>query len=516
MATPAIDAVRAQVFAHLLAPNASAYRAVLGAFVRAKDGFRLHLRPDDVAGELAAGGEPPLSAEQLQSLLEQLVTWGNLLATADNAEVRTVEDFYRARFLYQLSRAGEAAEAALVLFHERLFAPGQLQTTALNDIRAFLAELELTVAQSAPDVARLHQTLCQLFSRFDGLAEQARTFLGSLQRSIDLQASGVDDFLAYKEHLISYVERFLHELTVASGDIVARIESLRGCHIEQHLLLAADRELADQLRRDDDARAALRTRWQRRWRGLEEWFIGRDGPAQAQLLRARTRAAIPALLCALGNLHDKRSQRSDRLADLRTLARWFATSSSDDDARRLFHAAFLLAPTRHLMIDEPTLRRRAEQPVPSTTSWLDDEPLLIHPRLRANGRLPSTGHKAVVLDNTLLKARMRERMAQEAAQLLAARRLIATGRARRLRDFVVDHEGAFDLLLDCLGAALARRTDPCATIRCSSADGSLVIIAEPIPEAPCVTVRTSRGELSGPDLLLTISESWSLTEEQVA
>lgn len=512
----AVDPRAAHVFAHLQAPNVDAYRAVLEAFVRAKEGFRLHLRPDDLAAELArASSRLVIEQDHLPPLLEQLVEWGNLVATADNADVRTVEDFYRARFLYQLSRAGEAAEAALAVFRERLETPGQLQTSALKDIRDFLGELEHELASETPDTACVHQTLSQLFSRFDGLAEQARSFLGSLQRSIDLQASGVDDFLAYKEHLVGYVERFLRELTASSGDIIERLSRVGARGIEHQLLLVADRELGDHLRQDDGARAAVRERWHRRWQGLEGWFIGRDGPAQAQLLRSRTRAAIPALLQALGNLHDKRAQRSDRVADLRTLARWFA-SGSDEDAHRLFHAAFLLAPTRHLMVDEATLRARAEEPVAPSTSWLDAEPLRIHPRLRTTGRLQAPGQRAVVLDHRLSKARLRERMAREAAQMQAARQLIASGGARRLGEFVLADDGAFDLFLECLGAALARRTDPRATIRCTSADGSLLIVAEPLPGAPWVCLRTGRGELLGPDMLLTISESWALSRENVA
>nr|WP_255310930.1 DUF2397 family protein [Streptomyces viridosporus] len=39
--------------------------------------------------------------------------WGNLRAGPDHARVTAVEDFYRGRLIYRLTRAGEAAEAAL-------------------------------------------------------------------------------------------------------------------------------------------------------------------------------------------------------------------------------------------------------------------------------------------------------------------------------------------------------------------------------------------------------------------
>lgn len=498
-----------RVFAHLSAPNAAAYRAVLAVFIEAKERFRLHLRPDDILSEL-----PQISdGVELDALLTYLVDHGNLVATADTADVRTVDDFYRARFLYQLSRAGEAAEDAMALFHARLEAPGELQTQALADIRTHLGALEELLTSSPEDVARVHQTVTLIFARFAGLAEQARSFIGSLQRSLDLQAAPVEDFLGYKQHLIGYLERFLLELAVTSGDVVARLERLETAGIETALHSAADRDVADQIRQDEVARAAARTRWRRRWHGLRGWFIGDGAPSQAQLLRARTRTAIPALLHALDRLHDRRLKRSDRVADFRTLARWFALSPDDSYAHSLWHAAFLLAPCRHLTVDDATLAARAASPVPPTTSWLDDAPMLIHPRLRSSGRLHLPGRRPVVLDHGLAKVELRRRLAVEAEQLSRARQLIASGQARRLSEFATLPDDAFGVMLDCLGAALARRSDPHGTVRCTSGDGSLTIVCEPLPEAPEAAVTTDSGVFRGPDMLLTISESWASGEQ---
>jgi len=60
-------------------------------------------------------------------MLQQLMAWGNLEAHPDTAEVLTVDDFWRVRNLYQMSPAGEAAEAALAVFEQSLRQPGELQ-----------------------------------------------------------------------------------------------------------------------------------------------------------------------------------------------------------------------------------------------------------------------------------------------------------------------------------------------------------------------------------------------------
>src|SRR5258708_8360332 len=67
-------------------------------------------------------------------MLEELMAGGNLEGHPDTAEVLTVDDFWRVRNLYQMSPAGEAAEAALAVFGPSLRQPGELQAAALDDI----------------------------------------------------------------------------------------------------------------------------------------------------------------------------------------------------------------------------------------------------------------------------------------------------------------------------------------------------------------------------------------------
>ncbi len=149
------DGGRLEAFSYLTADKADAYRAVMRIFLDAKERFLLHLRPTDVQDALEAGVE----LDGVQPLLTQLVEWGNLRADPDTAEVATVEEFYRARFLYQLTSEGEAAERAVARFEELLVTPGELQTTALADIGGLLRELLLLARADDLDDARVHLTL---------------------------------------------------------------------------------------------------------------------------------------------------------------------------------------------------------------------------------------------------------------------------------------------------------------------------------------------------------------------
>jgi uncharacterized protein (TIGR02677 family) len=101
-------------------------------FVAAKRRFVVHLRSEDLVETLAKEG--PTDEKAIADAIAKLEEWGNLRADPDTSRVTGVEDFYRARFLYQLTHAGEAAERSLAVVDEQLGRRGALQPVALEDI----------------------------------------------------------------------------------------------------------------------------------------------------------------------------------------------------------------------------------------------------------------------------------------------------------------------------------------------------------------------------------------------
>ncbi|MCI0386112.1 TIGR02677 family protein, partial [Streptomyces sp. CNQ085] len=382
-------------FAHLTVPNAALYRQVMRTFAAAKERFAVHLRPEDVQAALEPGpGEQPADLDTVVKALDSLVEWGNLRADPDTARVTAVEDFYRKRFIYQLTRAGEAAETALGTYDEELGRRGELQAVALHDIVTQLRALLVIAAEDEPDRAKAYLTLSTLTARFADLAENARAFMGSLQRTIDLHDVEVEAFLAYKDRLIDYLKRFIQDLITLGGLIAALIGELEEYdRIRPLLRLAAAREAADAAPEEaEHAERAAYRRWRERWSGLTDWFVsGQERESQARLLRGRALGAIPQLLAVVRRLNERRAGRSDRSADFRALARWFAEAPDDAARHRLWRAAFGLHSSRHLTVDADTLAARAADPVPPTTAWAGTEPLRVSPQLRRTGSYERRG-----------------------------------------------------------------------------------------------------------------------------
>lgn len=445
-----------------------------------------------------------LDADGVSTALQQLRDWGNLDDTPDNSDASSIEEFYQRRRLYQLSAAGEAAEEALAVFDEFLHRPGELQTTALQDISQLLEALLPRLADTPLDDAKIHQLITSLVDRFEQLTGRAQSFMRGLQSTVELHGISVEAFLAYKEKLIEYLEKFIGELVVATSRIAEALVLLETCGVDLAFAAAARREVSDMLDPAPDAVTAAHDRWRDRWAGLRRWFIAEDGPSQAELLRARARAAIPALLTAVTQINDRRASRADRASDFATLARWFAEAPEEADCHRLWRAAFALPPARHLRINAETLTQRSTTADNPRESWLDGFPVWLSPRLRQQGHTASRGPARATIDRSADKARLRTLAREQAAQIDRARQQLVGAGRRRLGDLGPLDEPAFRLFLELLGHALALRPDHNGAIHVESADGTLRIRLDPIPGADNVALRTASGDFCGRDHWVTI------------
>lgn len=505
---PARDQGEPQPFAHLSVPNVRLYRTVLAAFARAKERFIVHLRPEDVAAELRLDAD-----EQLTQALEQLVAWGNLRADVDTSRVTTVEDFHRKRSLYQLTAAGQAAEQAIEFYEEAIGRRGQLQSVALADIADRLRALKILAQHQDPDPGKVHLLLLSVAERFSSLADNAQAFMSALRRAIDFSDGDIDGFLAYKERLIDYINKFIADLANSGAQIAMLLAELETQGHERLLEQAAGREATDAVPGGGDVAAAREhaekealDSWRNRWRGLDDWFTssGAGHPSQARLLRQAAVTAIKQLIDAVGLLNERRSGRSDRSADFRVLARWFAEAPDDDAAHRLWHAAFGLSPARHLSVPGDTADAWTDLSV--ITPWADAPPVHISPQLRKTGSYERRGKPSQVRDRSAEREQLRRLAQHEAAQTALARQRLATTGPTLLSDLDVLDPRAFRLFLGLLGDALAARKPGDTEIKTMTSDGTLEVRLSVVPGGGTATLRTEDGILTGPEHVIEITD----------
>jgi uncharacterized protein (TIGR02677 family) len=272
------------------------------------------------------------------------------------------------------------------------------------------------------------------------------------------------------------------------------------------LHIAAERDARNAAPGDSETNAeALSTRliaWNERWAGLRRWFIsGSRDRAQAELLRASALSAIPRLLQAVSLLNERRAGRSDRAADFRHLALWFAEASSHADAHRLWRGAFALSPARHLSL------AIADEKVSANTPWRDAPGISVLPKLREQGVLPTRGAPPRIMDRSKERTLLAARVAEEAAQTESARLHLATNRETRLSDLGRLDTSTFRLFLTLLGEALAAQTNPEDPVQRLTSDGTLTVRLVPLEPTSRAQIETDLGRFCGRDHRVLITRN---------
>jgi uncharacterized protein (TIGR02677 family) len=214
--------------------------------------------------------------------------------------------------------------------------------------------------------------------------------------------------------------------------------------------------------------------------------------------------AIKQLIDAVGLLNERRSGRSDRAADFRVLARWFAEAPDDAAAHRLWRAAFGLCPARHLSVTSETAD--AWRDLPPGTTWRDAPPIRISPQLRKTGTYERRGQPNQVRDRSADREFLRGQAEREAAETAAARRRLRTAKPTLLSDLDVLDPRAFRLFLALLGDALAARMPGEVEVKTVTSDGTLEVRLSLVPDGGTATIRTADGLLTGPEHVIEITD----------
>ncbi len=454
-------------------------------------------------GLARTGWDEPVVEEALHRALSSLVGWGLLEATQDHsARYSTPEEFERKNLQWSLTPRGEAATAGVLRAVESLREAVGLQTAVLEvigDDLGTLADLAEQPRSSAAD-ARIHLQLAQIERHMSALVVSVRQFNGHLQRLLREDATDDEVFTDVKRRTVSYLEEYVDgverpQRRLASA--IQRVEDLGLATVFDRALVGAN--LAP-LASGDPGPAWIAER-DRRWRALLAWFAPPDDgiPLIAGLVGV-ARTAIIELLRVLERRWDSRRRSASIAHDFRTLAALFAAAPGDDEAHRLFAAAFGMWPARHAHLQSRDGEARAP-----TTSWLDAEPVEVAPALRSTGSLTNRGRVAPIADPTALRASRQREQATALAAHDALRAVLATDGAVRLSQFGDLEPAAFAELLALLAAAFDSPSTSDGTRRALSRDGAVEVVLRDPSDGRVARLATEAGVLRGPDVFVSIT-----------
>ncbi|MBM7457461.1 TIGR02677 family protein [Rhodococcus coprophilus] len=472
------------LFRYLVAEEADDYTAVMDCF---SDLLLAELSAADITSVLASKGTP-LHADVVEARCRRLVHWGNLATSGRDPSGNAVADFVRARARYRTTVSGARVHREAAVLASSRDGAREVARESLGCIADALALIDDLVGESGavadPDALAGHVTgLFAHHRNFTDSVADFYTYLGGVLARLDLSDDEYTEFklllLEYLDVVTSDVAKHAPVVATRLGDLMPRLD----------LVLAA--LPATGL---PDTAGVVRSPGRSRsdWDELAEWFDEDSGPRR---LRDAAAHALSRLLIHTRRLTSATPGFSHR-ADLLRLAGWFA-ESSDEQAHRLFAATFGAYPSRHLLLgpDEPDPR------VGPGTSWWEADPVQIPVSLRERGDRSPRGRTARIPDPAPDRSRADALAARESRERAEAVHELCTAgdlNGAHISDL------ARDLLLDALGALLARYRSVDGTVHVDDHDLGFSLTAEPGTDT---VVHSPSGDLTVHSLSLRASES---------
>jgi uncharacterized protein (TIGR02677 family) len=481
--------VRTSVFAYVT--ESPEYRAILAVFAGT---FFAELTPAEVTARLSESGTD-LDEATVTARLEALRGWGNLEVSASVGQVGTVEDYYRRRNRYLITRVGQEVHDLVEGVLSQVDDVRDVSLGRLDQVRAGLETLVALDPVSAPP-DRLAEAVRAVFDPHVAFSAEITQFFAAInqwQSRFDLDE---EEFAFFSEVLVGYVGERLEALRRRARPVAALLEEALP-RVPVIVERAADGLAARvaaaglasvRVRREPGASVAD-------WDNLASWFVGAAGrPSRIQVLERDAVDAVRTLTQNLTRLSRTGTAGASRRADLLRLAVFF-DRGDPSAAHELAAAAFGLSGARHL----GGAGGDDTDPVDAAVSWWDAPTAQVPISLRERGDTTSRGRTSRVQDRSQERRHLLARRAEVEKRAAAARAELlevgAAGFGARLSEPALrELQRVLSRAVADLGPASASGTVALDGVRCT------------VTRAPgaSVVVPTHAGALRVRDLTLTV------------
>ena len=456
------------LFRYLAAESWTEYRAILGVFAGT---FFAEFTPEEIVGEptvVRAGVEPTAVPERLESLRR----WGNLTVSSSVGNPSSLEDYYRRRNRYLITRAGQEVFQIVEGVLSAVDEIADVQAGRLRDLHRALSELAEQSAAGfehlpADSLADSVRTVFDLHERFTTELTQFFADLNLWQSRYDLNGDEVQLFagvlVSYVSEQLAEIERMTRPVARSLQAVLPRLVPLLGALRSGLAARVDDAGLGHSV-----AVRRLPGTAARDWEHLAEWFV--PPPGRASRLDQLTRQAVGAVRTLTANV--TRLSRvglgaTSRRADFVRLAGFFDSAADTDEAQQIAAAAFGLGAGRRL----GTLSADADDPEPTATAWRDAPRAVVPVSLRERGDITQRGKTTPIRDRRRERELMqRDRDLRRVAREATVAELLACADDRGRIDGAEMSVEGFSMLRDLISRS-GHADGPRATVRASTDHG---------------------------------------------
>ena len=479
------------LFRYLSGEEWQEYRAILSVFAGT---FFSEFAPEDVIDTLREQSiviDDSVVAERLESLRR----WGNLTASTSIGNPASLDDYYKRRHRYLITRAGQDVYDVVEGVLLRIDDVSDVQAGRLRDLQRALEQLIQYCERGLDSVpgSDVVDVVRRVFDPHESCSNEITQFFASINQWQSRFDLAPEEITFFAEILVGYVSEQLVEIERVARPIAASLRVIAP-FIED----VVQRSRSGLAARVDEAglSESVSVRYAaganvQDWDHLMRWFgAGDDGQSRLDSLMRQALAAVRTLTGNLTRLSRVGAGSASRRGDFIRLAGFVANADNPETVQRLMAAAFGVFPSRHFGI----LAADADDPVATTTPWSSAPSAEVPVSLRERGETTQRGKVTPVRDRAGEREQLRHRRQREreAEEQTAQELLAVVDEDGHLRDIDVSTLALRRLRL-LLGASGARRV-PGAAERSSSDQDLHCLVRRTRGE--CVCIRCPEGQLT--------------------
>lgn len=342
--TPFLDVVPQTRY--LSAENYIRYRAIMRLFYREHE--KMHYQLDRETLWRLLREHPAFAQDSSDGLnpdLDQLVSWKNLTAIQDPHKVYTISDFKNRQYQYMMTQSALEIERMTITLENLSTRTAGLSSSAFRRLYGALAQAGELEDMTLREVGIWWQDIQEDFAR---LSQNHQDYLREFYGPSEEKHRTASDFIAYKQHLIRYLEEFIRDLQSSSTQIGAQLEGISPERAERilDLVCQSQREIPRaQSEQPPGWEEELRSKAAGIWQSMRYWFVGPDSTA-GQVMEV-TNEVIRRVVQNAALLVQMQSMGVSNKAELRHFLTLFAGCATVEEAHRLSSQIFGVEEARH-------------------------------------------------------------------------------------------------------------------------------------------------------------------------
>ncbi|MEG0152966.1 MAG: TIGR02677 family protein [Cellulosilyticaceae bacterium] len=386
---------------YLSTDNTWRYRTIIRFMYKQYEKMKYWMYKEDIFEYLKGLDEfKNYSVENLKNDLDSLVEWRNVLAIADTAKVKTIEEFKNREFRYQLSTYTIEIERMLrILEHMTIENHATLEAVLIDRFHILLANHHEVYVDSPQ---KIYGWWKELNGAFKELNQNYQDYIACFYSPKTEELMKTTEFLLFKERFVKYLRDFIRGIQVATIDIQKILNDITEEEIRVLLNKVLEYEksignLALVIDQEDYIEMNLG-----RFESMKEWFIGDINRASlVEKLIESTNEIIRKITRFAAQIAERKNNNGNRKEEYRKIAELFEKCETVEEAGKLSALIFGSMGTMHIKANPV---RETES---INSSIFEEIPTYVEtkPRIRTYREKLI---KTPIQDKTLLKAQKRE------------------------------------------------------------------------------------------------------------